>query len=369
MKKYLKNFALFLLSLLVFWAINRYQKNNASIIPYPYTTNKVNSPNFNAPIAIIGDQMGVNLYRYKKSLVQKLSVNLNKDIEINNLANKNENLHRTTAKLQKLNSWPKLLIYQGASYESYEQRFIKSQISKIDKNFKKYKNDWFKTLVMFFKSSSRLIYTPVKYYEMKEKITPDKTDYKNSELLKRNELIFKLYEFELTDLILQSKEKGSELILLTSPINFTIPPLKSCAQIKIPGAPRLSEIKNQYQNKDFKSAFNLAEQRANLLLADAESYFWRGKTLLKLGERKKALASFKLANAYDCSLKRANMVFNSIMIKLAKQYQVPLFDFNQYLHTYWGKNSLFFDQETPQDLYMENLTGFLANKIKLILNI
>lgn len=369
MKKYLGLIVISLLTLVILLAIFRVVQNKTSLIPVPYDASQLAAFDYQAPIIIIGDQAASNLYRYKESLAEKISMELSNTIRIESLAETNQNLHRLLGKLKKMTVWPKLMIFIGGSNESYEKRIIPSELSKVNLNFQKYNNDWLKTIMMFYEPSSRLIYEPIKYYVLTEQINEDTYNYLEHEKTKRNELIFKLFKNELIELIEMSKTKGSELILLTTPVNLALKPLDSCNKINMKNAPNISEIRAKFNQKDYKTAFNLAEQRANLLIADPESYYLKGMASKKLGKRKLALESLTLANAYDCSLKRPNVVFNAIIKDLAKEYQVPLFDFHQFLYSHFEKNTLFFDDQSPQDLYMEKLTGFLARKIKIMLNI
>jgi hypothetical protein len=75
------------------------------------------------------------------------------------------------------------------------------------------------------------------------------------------------------------------------------------------------------------------------------------------------------ASAYDCNPWRATELHNSIIRKVAKQHQILLFDFAKVMEDDYGKNTTFFDETHPQNLYYDKGMEQLGLVIKSILKL
>ena len=129
--------------------------------------------------------MAQRLASFKNRLAEKISVNLSKPIEIETLAEKGENIHRTLQKIKSLAQPPLIIIYLGNTDQSFEYTFDTKMLLKIQENFTLYKNDYIQTALMIEPRLSRLLYNPINYVELSEKIFEDQNKYDDQEYQKR----------------------------------------------------------------------------------------------------------------------------------------------------------------------------------------
>lgn len=351
----------------------RYDSNQVSEVPYPYTFSKsiYNNVKIDAPILIIGDRLGKRLSSFTNSIAELASQNLSNKIKIETLAVNGEGLHRTLEKVKKLGKLPLITIYLGGSEEYHEKRFRTKDSNKIIQNFEIYNDDIVKTLLMVFPSLSPFIYNVVKYKNINEQIKPDDlTKYSDVMIQKRNIIHFKIYEQELDSLFSYLKEKNSYLIALTQPLNLDIPPKKNCSgSIDELSENNLKKIVELIKKKDFKSAYNQSKDLVLIANASAKVMFVHGKIAKNLGKLKEAAFYLKMAMAYDCKQWRGNPVYNKILTQIAIRNDVPILDFQKILERQWTKNILFEDEIYPQNLYYEKVAKILAAKIKKLLKL
>src|SRR5690606_11366856 len=122
-----------------FFVWNRYSRNPEQIVPFPYTfTDEPAAIQLDAPILIVGARMGHYFGQFKTTLAEAISVDLAKPIKIQSIAKPGHALHRTLHELKGPSQWPQILIYQGASEEFSENKFVLSEITKIRQNFELY---------------------------------------------------------------------------------------------------------------------------------------------------------------------------------------------------------------------------------------
>lgn len=370
-----KLFKLLLLTLIVIPIIflgYRYQKNQTSEVPYPYTFRPGSYQNLkvDAPILIIGDRLGKRLASFSNYLAETISTGLSKPIKIATLALDGEGLHRTLKKIKSLKKLPLITIYLGGSEEFFEQRFYTQDSKKILKNFKIYDDDRIKTLLMIFPSFSRFIYHPIHYKHFSESIIEDSNKYSDPIIQQRNIIHFKLYEQEIEEMFSYLKEHSSYLIALTQPLNFDVPPKKNCSgSIDALSQQKLDEVVKLIKQKDFKSAYNISKELILIANASANVYYIHGKIAKGLGKIKEAVQYLKLAMAYDCQQWRGSPVYNQILIKAAHNNDVLIIDFQQLLEDYWTRNVLFMDDIYPQEYYFEKIANILAARIKRLLKL
>jgi tetratricopeptide (TPR) repeat protein len=349
----------------------RYQRNQNSPIPYPYTF--VKNPQkvqIDAPILIIGDRLGHRLASFENHLAQLISTNLAKPIKILSIATQGEGLHRTLAKIKSLSRVPLITIYIGGSEETYEQKFYTRDMDTIMKNLELYQDDRIKTLLMIFPSLSRFIYHNIDYKRLGDKIEKDSSNYSDMTIQKRNMIHFKLFEQEIDELFSYLKEHNSYLMVLTQPLNVDIPPRKNCGgSLDQLADQKIEEITALIKKKDFKSAYNLSRELILIANSSAKAYYLHGKVAKQMGKLKEAFQSLELAMAYDCEQWRGNPVYNQIVRMSAKQNEVFLIDFQNYLFDYWTSNVLFTDEIHPQNYYYEKVADILALKIKKLLKL
>ena len=373
MKKLLKIlFTLFSLVVLTagYLVFDRYRKNPEQIFPYPYEF-KTQSPGIklDAPILITGDRMGAYFAKFNAELASAISVNLAKPIKIQSLAKNGHALHRTLHELRGLVQWPQILIYQGASEEFSEIKFIPQDSKIIKKNFALYKDDRVETAIMLHPWVSRIIYWPHNRVSLDEtpQILPEITE---ESYVARLETELLLFEQQLIQLVNLSKDRNTLLILTTTPLNFDIEPKKVCEFTStIELEKELSDLKELMDANNPKAAYASSSKLITQFTGNARLFFMHGQIAKRLGYSDEARNALLQSTAFDCDPWRATAVYNSIIRRVAKNHQVILFDFAKLLENEYGQNVTFFDELYPQNLYYEQGTKQLGLVIKQILKL
>jgi hypothetical protein len=102
---------------------------------------------------------------------------------------------------------------------------------------------------------------------------------------------------------------------------------------------------------------------------NAQLHFIHGQISRRLGMLDEAKNALLQASAYDCGPWRATELQNSIIKKVAKEHQILLFDFAKVVEDDFGKNTTFFDEIHPQNLYYDKGMAQLGLVIKSILKL
>ena len=365
-------FTLFSIGLLTagFLVFDRYRQNPEQIFPYPYEF-KTTAPaiKLDSPILIAGDRMGAYFAKFQSELASAISVNLAKPIKIQSLAKNGHALHRTLHELRSLIQWPQILIYQGASEEFGELKFIPQNTATIKKNFSLYADDRVETALMLYPWLSRLLYTPHTRIKLEEKpellVEVSEADY-----VARLETELLLFEQQLIQLVNLSKDRNSLLILSTTPLNYDIAPKKVCEfSSTIDLEKDLLDINEQLTANNPKAAYKSSSKLVQQYAGNAQVFFTHGQVLNRLGRMDEAKNALLQASAFDCEPWRTNAVYNSIIRKVARNHQVILFDFAKLLENQWNKNTTFFDEIYPQNLYYDEGMKQLGLVIKQILKL
>ena len=345
----------------------RYKANQASIIPYPFKITKqtYSSISSTAPILIVGDSMGKRLTMFKDRLAAQISKNLSSPIKIDSLAHEGDNIHRTLKKLESLKKTPLIIIYIGNQDETYEYLFESKYLKKITENFKLYQNDYIKTALMIAPTLSRVIYEPIKYVWLGEKIDKDETSYDDQEFQKRTAMHYTLYQEGIYQLFDYVKKRNALIIPLTTPINLKRSPRKSCyGSFTADAKTQVKSLIELIKSKDFKSAYNLSNELALTNPYNSKINYLHSKVLRKLNQFKKAQKYAELSHVYDCAHTGANPVYNSILKKASSKYRYEYLDFHQQLVDESQDNYVFLDETYPQDVFFEQIVDALAYKIK-----
>ncbi len=356
-----------------YFIFDRYRSNSNSTIPLPYVFHNTVYKDINiekAPIVIIGDRLGYKLASFKNYMASRISTNLSKQIKIISLAQKGEGLHRTLKKIKNLKRLPLVTIYLGGSEETYEQRFKSKDINTITKNFKLYEDDRTKTALMIFPSLAKFIYTPVDYKKYIKSITPDENEYSDFLVQQRNMIHFKLYEQELNELFSYIKEHGSYLYALTQPINYSVPPKKSCSNsLDEITKKRFDEAIELVKKKDFKKAYSVSKDLVLIANTNAKIFYVHGQIASSLGFNKEAQKALQMGVALDCKQWRGSPIYNQILKKVGRKNEVLVFDFDKLLIKEKQKNIVFQDDVYPQNLYYERVVNILSDRIRRLLKL
>jgi hypothetical protein len=339
-------------------------------IPLPYLFNKSIPIQNKAPIAIIGDRMANKLMDYSNILAETISVNLDKPIKIDNLSKEKEGLHRTLARLKSLEKKPSIVIYHGASEEEIEYRFVSTQADTIIKNISYYENPKLKTVLTLLPQFSKFLFEPVHHVSLARNIIVDPNEYEDDVLFKRIQIHYKLYEFELEELIKHTIDNNIFLILLTTPVNPNVKPKKVCdTSITDEVNIQIKKVVTEIKNNDFKKAFEVANFTRFMAPSNAYANYLFARVSRKVGRKKMAYEAVDYASSYDCKRWRANGVYNKIIRNMAKKYEIFLFDYDQYIRDNWDKNETFLNELYPQDLFYQKSMKTLGRFIKKVLKL
>jgi hypothetical protein len=376
--KILKPRILLLLGLLTIGIAYSIKKSPEGMIPYPYKFRfqnaavTANAPAQNAHVLLIGDSMGKSLFRYKESLQEKLTkeMNLNTPIRIESLANDHIGPHRLITQLKSIKKLPPVIIYFAGADMYYEKTFLIKEAPSILDNIKRFKNEMAQTWVMGLPFVKNLLYVPMKRITISDKIVQDTFPYKDKDRPTLIEITLKLFELQIEELTKYVLNQRSHLIVITTPYNLEILPKKICQQTT---SPEILSFQNHVyailQTGDYKKAFNEADELLRLSPGNALSAYLKGKAAQFLSDKEKSIENFRLSALFDCSLWRGHHGFNQVLRKLPDHYEISLIDFDDMILNYWGKNVLFINDTVPQDVYFQELIDQLIPPIKSALNI
>lgn len=348
---------------------DRYSRNPEQIVPFPYTFQESTEVvKLDAPILIVGDRMGHYFGKFKTSLAEAISKDLAKPIKIQSIAKPGHALHRTLHELKSLTQWPQIVIFQGASEEFSENKFVLSEIGKIKQNFELYADDRIETFLILYPWLSRLVYRPIETVKMTNE--PQLIEIEEKEYLQKIETELLLFEQQLVQLVSMARDRSSLLILTTTPINLDQKPRQVCeftttTEIETD----ILNLRELLKANNPKEAYNRSKELIKKYTANAELLYLHGQVAKRLGKTQEAIDTLLSATAYDCKPWRATEVHNSIIRKVAKENRVLLFDFARFLEGEYTKNTTFFDEIHPQNLYYDRGMEQLGMVIKRILKL
>lgn len=349
----------------------RVQTNPEGVIPVPYVLPPVSEKiAVDAPLLVVGDRMAKRFGLFKETLSLDISVGLSKPLKTSVLASENTGLHRTLRLLENLEKWPKIMLYTGGSEELVEEKFLTREIPTIRRNFERYADDRWRTLLMLWPPSARVLYDPLVRQILPAEPVVASRQLSEAEYQGRLELSYRIYEIELEQLVQLARNKDVVLIFMTVPVNLDIPPKKTCSVARTNEATReLGAIRELIRQQDYKAAYPRARELAGNTMANAEVLYLFGQVAQRIGRRDEALAALRKAAAFDCSSWRANEVTNAILRKVAREQRVTLFDFADMVDDDWRKNTTFFDEIYPQNLYYEKASKALASVLRRMLKL
>ncbi|MBT3982540.1 MAG: hypothetical protein HOE90_14375 [Bacteriovoracaceae bacterium] len=323
-----------------------------------------------ANLLFIGGKDAISFLRYKKTLQKGISLDLTNPMKIYPLVHSDENIHRLMTRLNELVSWPKITIFLGGESEGHEKIFEIEEYDKILNNLKRFANVKLQTVIDLFPFTARLIYRPFTQIKLDETVKKDKQPYFDFEHQKLMELKYKFFEIQLESLVRLSRVKKSHLILMTSPINLRVLPKRVCSNSKNQESAQLhKKIFLLLKHESYKEAFTESKKAVEKFEGNALSHYLKGITLSKLGRTEEAIEALLASTAFDCRLWRSNLVTNSIIRKISRKFSVPLFDYEEFINSDFGKNTLFQDKVTPQDFYTEKAARALGLRLKNLLQL
>lgn len=358
-----------------------YSHKRTVITPYPYDflnsfnkkfakehANEIKQAEF-AKILIVGDRMGKTLDPYLQNLQDQFKNSFKNPPTIYNWSADNESLFRTIQKLKQLKKLPPIIVYFGASSELTEKRFDVRDKKSIFKNFKTFDDEKLISLIITFPWVSKVLYDNVRYQDL-----GDYKEYKSflaaSQKLDEKEIAFKLFTYEMREFIEMVKDKKSNLVLMTTPVNLEIEPREVCAHSTNTDVIGMQqELEAEINEGSFKTALPKVRELAAATPSNARSFYLLGKSALGTGDIKLARENLLKASVFDCANWRGNAVYNAIMKTEAKNRQVHIIDFEQYMTSQLSQEGLFFDEIVPQNKFYQNMTNELGDIIKKILSV
>lgn len=354
-----------------------YSTKKTLITPYPYSFN-INAKNAlenelqlasMAKILIVGDRMGENLSLYTPAMIDDLAKSFKSPPEIYNWSRPHEGLHRTLFKLKSLKKFPSIIIYHGASSELYEKTFNVNDKLAIFKNFFTYDDEQIISLIITFPWLSKIFYRKMDYYDLGA-VKEYQNRLPGTLKMEEKEVSFKLFDYQMRELIDLIKDKKSNLVLITTPLNLEIHPRETCAQSTNNNVIELQqEIEEMIKEGNFKTAFPKALELSNETYSNAKAFYLLGKISLGLGDLAMARSSFQKATVFDCANWRGNAVYNAIMKTHAKKRQVMLIDFDQLMASALSQDGLFSDEIFPQNIFYQTMITELLENLKKILRV
>lgn len=356
------------------WVAYRLAISPTQLVPYPYEVQRLDYADQNlaekTTVLIVGDRMGKALDAYLPQLVDKSSVNLKTPLPIFNWSKEHENLARTLAKLKSLKKIPPVIVYLGASEEGYERRYDPRDLPRILKNFERYEDVKFQSLIMTTPILSRLIYTPIRRTYLGKDPIKDSTSYTAEGHQLLAELNYKLFTSEVQDLINWAKENKTQLILHTTPINLETLPHQVCENTTTENLKIYQEeIMSRIAKDDLKATLAELKELNQKIIGNALNFHLLGSVYLKMGQLSKAREEYIKAAAYDCSPWRTNPIHNIIIEKAAIQNNVRLVDFDRVVNQNLGQDVTFLSELYPQHIYYQQYVSLLSHKIMEILKI
>ena len=260
------------------------------------------------------------------------------------------------------------LIYQGASEEFSENKFVLSEIKTIKQNFKLYADDRVETFLILYPWLSRLVYRPIQTVKLEK--NPTLIAIEEKEYLQKLETELLLFEQQLFQLVNMSRDRNTLLILTTTPINLDQKPRQVCefttnTEIET----EILNLRELIKAKNPKEAYNRSKELIKKYTGNAELLFIHGQISKRLGKINEAKEALLSSSAYDCSPWRVTEIHNSLIRKVAKQNQVLLFDFAKLVEGEFSQNTTFFDEIHPQNLYYDKGMQQLGMVIKRILKL
>lgn len=367
-----------LASAYLYWG---YSKKRTLITPYPYSFLNTFDEKFkaqnadaiqkaeNSKILIVGDRMGLSLDPYTNELSESFKGALKEAPSIYNWSAENEGLFRTIHKLKMLKKLPPIIIYFGASSEIFEKKFEVNDKKKILKNFNTFDDEKMISLIITFPWLSKVFYKNIKYFDFSE-FTPYKNFLAAPSKMDEKEISFKIFEYEVRELIQLSKDKKSNLVFITTPVNLEIEPKEVCAHSSNADVIELQqELASELKDGAYKSVMPKAQELAEATPGNARSFYLLGLSALGNGDKQLARETLSKASIFDCHNWRGNAVYNAIIKKEAKSGQIPVVDFEQYMNSNLSSEGLFFDEIMPQNIFYQNMIKELGDIIKKILSI
>jgi len=366
MKK-LSIFTALILAALTYYAYTLPTQN----YPYTYIIEKQHYPRIrlaeDSHVLIVGDRLGHHMSDYIPQIQSLFGQTFSRPVKVFNWSQPKEGIHRTLDKIKSLRRFPPVIVYMGGSEEFLEKLVHIEDYNKIQKSFESYHNAKINRWVSNYPWLSKFFYYLPNFVHLDEyheylKILSPKQQ------LQQKELHLSLYGFALEEMARKILSQKSELIVVVPPIDLLSKPEKNClasTNDKLENELNLVE-KIQKQGK-LKDSLTLLELIMRNTLANARAWYIYGKTFLELGRLNMAISALEKANAYNCNDRKASILINKVMKKMAQEQSVITIDFYSIVNRTLGEKENFTPEKMPEESHFNYLIEELEEKIAPLL--
>lgn len=348
------------------------------IIPFPYSFQEKYVQKFQeaesaqikkaeeAQILIVGDELGLSLNPYLNRILTENQNYLRADGAIFNWSSAKEPLFRTVFKMKQLSKLPPIVIYLGANSELREQKFDIRDLENITHNFNVYDDEKLISLIITFPVLSKLIYKKMHYFELEA--PKSYNNLQSSQFRqKEKELNFRLFNYEVQELIDLVKKHKSQLILSSTPINLQTPPHSSCPHTQNEKVIEMQQsIEALLKEGASKDALKEITSLAKINFANAQTFYLLGQAQMMNGDLKEAYYSLQKASIFDCDNWRGNAVYNAILFKKAQDNGVSFIDFDKITSEQLTKEGIFIDETYPHNALYIHFINEINTSLKRI---
>lgn len=319
-------------------------------------------------VLIAGDEFAQEFWNWRDPFAQELSLDLSSAFRIGILGKKDEGIHRISQRFHLMPKTPKIIILMVGGAEGSEINIDFKEYEKIKHNLNLYQNSLLATAIELLPPLSRFIFRPIRQVELGPTIVPPKGNLLDYEYQMLAEIKYLLFKAQLEELVQYLQKKGSQVVLTTLPIRLEQTPHGTCVTAQDPeNTKTTAEIWELLKQGRPKDALALMDQKSFATYPGPLPPFLRGVALNKTGEHHSSIEHFLLASALDCHLWRANFSINSIIRLVAKDNDVPLFDYEQWLNLDFGKNPLFITPTVPHPFYLERGAQLMGKTLRTFL--
>lgn len=309
------------------------------LISLPYKTPLIKRQNNAETVLFIGDEHLQDISKYLKYIEKKLK-RQEPEASVGIISYTGLGMHRVISILESLDPFPAMVIYYGNQQELFEKKFSLDDIVVLRKNLGRFQQSLTRKLLFVFPWLKLFVYqsyhSPI---ALKENIEIAPQSLAVSETVHYLATAYQLYEFELKLLYNMIKQKGSQLVLLTTPLDLQSPQVKNCIDSMPPKLEEtLKKLTEMTENGEIEKAYGLSKGIMLKYNGIAELYYLHGKISELLNKREEALDAFKKSKIYSCQLYAGNPVFNQIVRNFAMEQSIPFFDFSGYLEEKYLNN-------------------------------
>lgn len=357
---------------------NSVSDSKTLIIPFPYSFQEKYAQKFKetesnnikkaeaAQILIVGDEIGLSLNPYLGRILAANPNYLRSDGSIFNWSSAKEPLFRTVFKMKQLSKIPPIVIYLGANSELREQKFDIRDLDNINHNFNVYDDEKLISLIITFPFLSKIIYKKMRYLDLNA--PKSYNNLQSSQFRqKEKELNFRMFQYEVQELIDLVKNSKGQLILSSTPINLQTPPHSSCQHTQ---NEKVIEVQQQIEallkEGASKDALREITELAKVNFSNAQTFYLLGRAQMMTGNLKEAYTSLQKASIFDCDNWRGNAVYNAILFKKAQDNGVSFIDFDKLTSEQLTKEGIFIDETYPHNTLYIHYINEINTSLKRI---